>query len=1036
MKTAIALLLTIIPLRAATFGRVVPLVGGASDLVLDEARARLYLTASSTNLLQIYSLQRQSFQTAVATDQTPLAAALSRNGKFLYVACYNSSILDVIDLDALTVATRVNLPARPEGVAVGADGRVLISTTGATGGTSVLLLYDPGVPSLSSLTIAPAAPAAITVPPPAGRPFLSKHSQLVASRDGAFIAGVNAPVVGAGTVFVYESSSGTVLRARAVNGATPTISISDDASRISAGSILFDAPTLRVLGQQTTLNFPYPILSTTNFTLGANQGGAVFAPDGQTLMQGLNVAPVQGPASASQLLISDPDNLLVRMGIQLPENLAGRIVVSADGANAYALSDSGFVSLPLSTLARGPLAVPAGDVVLLTSDPCGVTAQSSSAAIAINNPGTGRVTATAQLLQFAGQANQASPLTAPATRTASTGVSFTYNTAATRGLGTVIPPHDFVISSPEAINIPDRVRVYQNSRDSEARGTIIPIPVNISTTPTLADLVYDSTRQRLYIANAGLNRVEVFDIAQQKLLAPVKVGQLPSSLALTPDGSTLYVANAGSESISMVDPDRLQSIGSVTFPPLPFGSTVAPVTPVLIAPGLSGPQVMMSNSALWKVVGTTAVPRPASAILGPLQVASASMASTPGAEYILLVTNSTAYLYDATLDDFVAGRALPVTAGYIGPIAAGPQGQYFVVNGTLLNQSLVPQATAPGLVSAVAQAGGSRLAIFSPPPAGAANTLPATAPSVQMIDASTGAPAAQVSALEGPGVQIAAAGRTTTPGRLLAIDSAGSTAYAITTSGLSIIPLTPVPASARPQVNPRGAVSLATLALPVSSNGLLAILGQNLAASDAAAATPLPTTLGGVCVTLNNIALPLFMTSANEIHAQIPPSLAAGSYPLIVRSLANHAASPAQTLAVSKFAPAALVDSSGQLMLFHSDGEFVNSDNPANRDEPLMMYAVGLGPTTGGAVVVGTPSPSSPLAVTGTVQVFFGNPSFTQAAIIVDWSGLAPGLIGVYQLNLRVPGFHIKGDALPVTLRVGGVTSSTAGAHPPQVWVN
>ena len=71
-----------------------------------------------------------------------------------------------------------------------------------------------------------------------------------------------------------------------------------------------------------------------------------------------------------------------------------------------------------------------------------------------------------------------------------------------------------------------------------------------------------------------------------------------------------------------------------------------------------------------------------------------------------------------------------------------------------------------------------------------------------------------------------------------------------------------------------------------------------------------------------------------------------------------------------------------------------------------------LGLTTGGKVTGGNPSPSSPLALTGTVEVFFGDPTWSQAGIIVDWSGLAPGFVGLYQLNLRVPGTHIKGDAL------------------------
>ena len=100
------------------------------------------------------------------------------------------------------------------------------------------------------------------------------------------------------------------------------------------------------------------------------------------------------------------------------------------------------------------------------------------------------------------------------------------------------------------------------------------------------------------------------------------------------------------------------------------------------------------------------------------------------------------------------------------------------------------------------------------------------------------------------------------------------------------------------------------------------------------------------------------------------------------------------------------------------------------------MYALGLGVTEGGAVTAGAHSPSSPLAVTDPVQVFFGDPRMKQAAILVDFSGLAPGFVGLYQLNLRVPGFHISGDALPVMLKVGTVTSPTTGPLIPVVAVD
>ena len=46
----------------------------------------------------------------------------------------------------------------------------------------------------------------------------------------------------------------------------------------------------------------------------------------------------------------------------------------------------------------------------------------------------------------------------------------------------------------------------------------------------------------------------------------------------------------------------------------------------------------------------------------------------------------------------------------------------------------------------------------------------------------------------------------------------------------------------------------------------------------------------------------------------------------------------------------------------------------------------------------------------------------------MDWSGLLPGYIGVYQINCRIPGAHINGDTLPITRPI-------TGSNVPQVWV-
>jgi uncharacterized protein (TIGR03437 family) len=271
----------------------------------------------------------------------------------------------------------------------------------------------------------------------------------------------------------------------------------------------------------------------------------------------------------------------------------------------------------------------------------------------------------------------------------------------------------------------------------------------------------------------------------------------------------------------------------------------------------------------------------------------------------------------------------------------------------------------------------------------------------------------------------------------MAVDASGSTVYALTTSGLSIASLDPPNLADRPVPNPNGIVSISSYVPAMAPGSLISIFGRNLADSGTFSSTPLPMLLGGACVTLNNQPLPLLMTSSGQINAQIPPETTAGRYTLVIRGIDKKSASTAQPVTVAKYAPSIFADPVSKMAaVFHQDGSPVTKDSPAKRDEPLVLYATGLGPTKGGRVTAGVPAPSSPLAITDDVNVFFGDPRIKEAGIIVDWSGLTPGFIGVYQVNLRVPGAHLRGDALQVTLRIGGIDSQKTGPVVPVIAVD
>ncbi|MGB9612055.1 MAG: YncE family protein, partial [Bryobacteraceae bacterium] len=545
-------------MQAATFGTVVAVVGGLTDIVLDEGRNQLYLVNSSYHRIEVYAIGQRRFLTSVAVDRLPISAALSRNNKFLYVTCFDSSSLDVIDLDTMTVVNRVSLPAKPEGVAVGADDRVLITTIGAGPNNQAytLLLYDPAAAegrAIGNVVITPPPAQSPRLPPPSGRLALAARSRLASTPDGRYIVGLTNINNNTGVAFVYESTSASVLRSRQIGNISTVISVAPDGSKFMAGLTLFDTETLTVLAQQNAANAPFPFQTGAQFSLTDNVGGSVFSPDGARLYSAFNIPPLSNPPArpnVSQLLVNDPDNLLIHLALQLPENIGGKMVISSDGGVIYAISESGFMILPVGRLAENPIAMPESRLVLLANDQCGVVAAQRTATVKIQNLGRGRLTITPQLLQTPQTAQQGIPglggagagggapggtiviilpptpgtqpspvpgttpgaqvptgpgqqqpavvQTAPLVRVrqADQAIDFTFNANAARSLGT-ITPHNFVIQAPEAVNIPPRIRVFQNNRDAEARGDIVPIEVGISDQEGLVDLALDTQRQRL-----------------------------------------------------------------------------------------------------------------------------------------------------------------------------------------------------------------------------------------------------------------------------------------------------------------------------------------------------------------------------------------------------------------------------------------------------------------------------------------------------------------------------------------------------------
>jgi uncharacterized protein (TIGR03437 family) len=210
---------------------------------------------------------------------------------------------------------------------------------------------------------------------------------------------------------------------------------------------------------------------------------------------------------------------------------------------------------------------------------------------------------------------------------------------------------------------------------------------------------------------------------------------------------------------------------------------------------------------------------------------------------------------------------------------------------------------------------------------------------------------------------------------------------------------------------------------PIAAGGFIAIYGSGLAETTIrAGAVPLPSTLGGVQVLLGGQPLPLLYVSPAQIDAVVPYDASVG-VPSSIQVLNGGLQSLPETVVVSSAQPAIFIlpqFGPAQAAVVGSGGLAI-PQSPVTAGDRITIYCEGLGPVAP-VLTAGNLVPSDRLyRTTGAVSVSIGGQPAT-----VEFSGLAPGSVGEYQINAVVPADIITGDAVPVVISVGGATSLAA----------
>jgi uncharacterized protein (TIGR03437 family) len=251
-------------------------------------------------------------------------------------------------------------------------------------------------------------------------------------------------------------------------------------------------------------------------------------------------------------------------------------------------------------------------------------------------------------------------------------------------------------------------------------------------------------------------------------------------------------------------------------------------------------------------------------------------------------------------------------------------------------------------------------------------------------------------------------------------------------------------ASSLPSVSTGGVVSADQFGelSSVAPGSWIEIYGSNLATDTRAWANTdfkgntAPTSLDGTSVTIGG--QPAYVEYINsgtsgsipQINVQVPSTVSTGTQPIVVTVGSNVSPVPPQTINISAtapglYAPSQLLISGSQYVgaQFSDFSTWVLPPNAvsgftsqrAKPGDTIILYGIGFGPVVtnlpAGQIAQGTGN----TLPTGSFQIFFGG---TQAT--VNYAGLTPGSVGLYQFNVVVPNVSAN-DLTPVTFTLNSV---------------
>lgn len=229
------------------------------------------------------------------------------------------------------------------------------------------------------------------------------------------------------------------------------------------------------------------------------------------------------------------------------------------------------------------------------------------------------------------------------------------------------------------------------------------------------------------------------------------------------------------------------------------------------------------------------------------------------------------------------------------------------------------------------------------------------------------------------------------PGNRVNLSGAGGVAFGVTRAGAQWSA-----AAQQLSFTSQGVVNAASFTPDIAPGGLFAVFGSGLAGSNARTS-----------VEVDGLAASVLAQNPFQVNAQAPSSLVPGTYTLKVTSPYGTLEQP---IVLREVAPAIFQVSPQIGAIINRNGALNSPDNPAKRGDVIEIFCTGLGATEAQG--------SFQVTVTPVTAVLNGT------TLSTAFAGLAPGFIGLYQVNLPIPASTPPGLAVPLTLGQGTSTSN------------